>query len=281
MLFAGIGAAQGLPPAPVVAILLVNTVLVGFSEEVMFRGFLYSGLRDRLRPWPAIWAVTLLFGALHTLNALVTGHLLDALQQSGNATLIGLALLAIRLRTGSIWPAVLVHASWDFGLLLLAQASGPPPPDLQLSLAQRALATLPILPLGLWGLWLLRGVGRDGDGLGPPARRWHQTAPARVGGQAARSVMQQGVRTMADASQIREHAEVIGADGVHIGTVDKVEGDRIKLTKQDSGLGHTDHHHYLPLGLVAEVEGDTVRLSANAAVAAEMFEEEEDGKPLD
>ena len=38
---------------------------------------------------------------------------------------------------------------------------------------------------------------------------------------------------MADASQIREHMEVIGADGVHVGTVDHVDGDRIKLTKAD------------------------------------------------
>lgn len=84
-----------------------------------------------------------------------------------------------------------------------------------------------------------------------------------------------------DASGIREHMEVIGADGVHLGTVDKVEGDRIKLTKKDSGAAHQDHHHYIPLGLVAEVEGDRVRLSAKAAVAAEMFEEEQDGSALD
>ena len=38
-------------------------------------------------------------------------------------------------------------------------------------------------------------------------------------------------------NQIKEHMEVIGADGVHIGTVDKVEGNRIKLTKADSGEG--------------------------------------------
>ncbi|MBN9921166.1 DUF2171 domain-containing protein, partial [Listeria monocytogenes] len=40
---------------------------------------------------------------------------------------------------------------------------------------------------------------------------------------------------MVDASQIKEHAEVIGADGVHVGTVDHVQGGRIKLTKKDSG----------------------------------------------
>ena len=79
---------------------------------------------------------------------------------------------------------------------------------------------------------------------------------------------------MADLSAIKEHMEVIGADGVHVGTVDKVEGDRIKLTKKDSGEGsHKGHHHYIPGGLVAGVEDGKVRLSANADVAI-TFEEE-------
>jgi hypothetical protein len=85
-----------------------------------------------------------------------------------------------------------------------------------------------------------------------------------------------GVRT-----RLREHMEVIGADGVHLGTVDAIEGDRIKLTRKDSGAGYEDgshegHHHYLPLGLVAGAEGDTVRLSANADVAWGMEQEEGD-----
>jgi len=85
---------------------------------------------------------------------------------------------------------------------------------------------------------------------------------------------------MVEASQIAEHMDVIGADGVHVGTVDKVEGNRIKLTKKDSGPqvaegqgAHEGHHHFISLGLVADVEGDTVRLSANADVAV-TFEEE-------
>ncbi|WP_404335019.1 DUF2171 domain-containing protein [Sphingomonas sp. MMS12-HWE2-04] len=85
---------------------------------------------------------------------------------------------------------------------------------------------------------------------------------------------------MADASAIKEHMEVIGADGVHVGTVDHVEGDRIKLTKKDSSAqiegaegSHEGHHHYISIGLVADVEGDKVRLSANADVAV-TFEEE-------
>ena len=80
---------------------------------------------------------------------------------------------------------------------------------------------------------------------------------------------------MVDAADIKEHAEIIGADGVHVGTVDAVKNGRIKLTKLDGGEGkHKGHHHYISLGLVADIEDGTVRLSANADVAV-TFEEEE------
>ena len=82
-------------------------------------------------------------------------------------------------------------------------------------------------------------------------------------------------------SEIKEGMEVIGADGVHVGTVDHMDGDRIKLTKKDSGSQiegatgrHDGHHHYISVGLIAGVEGDKVRLSATAANAV-TFEEEE------
>lgn len=71
---------------------------------------------------------------------------------------------------------------------------------------------------------------------------------------------------MTDASHIREHMEVIGADGGHIGTVDHVDGDRIKLTKSDRGAA--GHHQLLPLGMVADVEGEQVRMSFNSDLVA-------------
>jgi len=84
-----------------------------------------------------------------------------------------------------------------------------------------------------------------------------------------------GVSKMAGCEAVKEQMEVIGADGAHVGTVDRVLGDRIRLVKTDSGEGpHRGHHHTISRGLVAEVEGDKVRLSANAAVAV-TFEEEE------
>ena len=79
---------------------------------------------------------------------------------------------------------------------------------------------------------------------------------------------------MSGFEDIKEHMEVIGADGVHVGTVDHIDGDRIKLTRKDSGEGsHQGHHHFISRGLVAGIEGEQVRLSANADVAV-TFEEE-------
>jgi hypothetical protein len=84
-------------------------------------------------------------------------------------------------------------------------------------------------------------------------------------------------KAVTDISQIKEHMEVIGADGAHVGTVDHLEGDRIKLTRKDSGEGsHEGHHHYISTALVADIEGNQVRLSANADVAV-SFKEESDG----
>ena len=65
-------------------------------------------------------------------------------------------------------------------------------------------------------------------------------------------------------SEIREHMKIIGKDGAHVGTVDRVEGNRIKLTRKDSPEGHKDHHHYIDTKYVGAVEGDVVKLSVNA-----------------
>ncbi|HYZ62789.1 MAG TPA: DUF2171 domain-containing protein [Acetobacteraceae bacterium] len=76
---------------------------------------------------------------------------------------------------------------------------------------------------------------------------------------------------MADLSKIPPHAEVIGADGVHVGTLDHVDGNRLKLTKRDSIDGR---HHYVDAGLIADIEGDRIRLSANADVAVQLEDDQ-------
>lgn len=75
---------------------------------------------------------------------------------------------------------------------------------------------------------------------------------------------------MSYASQIQEHAPVIGSDGGHVGTVDKVEGDRIKLTRQDDPDGSGQHHHFIPLSNVASVQNGEVVLSVPTEQAKSM-----------
>ena len=82
---------------------------------------------------------------------------------------------------------------------------------------------------------------------------------------------------MSSIDQVREHMQVIDAEGTPLGKVDRVEGDRIKLTRDSSGQGsHEGHHHYIPAGLIAEVEGDSVRLSARLDAVESIFQTEED-----
>lgn len=68
---------------------------------------------------------------------------------------------------------------------------------------------------------------------------------------------------MADTRDIKQHMVVVGSDGGHVGTVDAVEDQRIKLTKSDAA---DHHHHYVPLSSVARVDGQ-VHLSVTAAAA--------------
>jgi hypothetical protein len=61
-----------------------------------------------------------------------------------------------------------------------------------------------------------------------------------------------------EASQIKEHWEVIGSDTKHVGTVDKVKGDTIELTKDDPAAGGT--HHAIPLSWVGTAQAGKVVL---------------------
>lgn len=173
--------AVGLPPGPVLLILLVNVALGAFSEEVMFRGFLYAGLRDRLSIWPSILLTTFLFGSVHILNAMLIGNVGAAIYQSLAAMMSGLMFLAIRLRLQSIWPAILFHAAWNYGLVLIGRDTPPLDPGEAIPLIAVLVTFLAILPLGVYPFWVLRRVARDGDGLGPllppPRGAWGSVPP--------------------------------------------------------------------------------------------------------
>ena len=73
---------------------------------------------------------------------------------------------------------------------------------------------------------------------------------------------------MIQASEIREHMEVVGSDGGHVGKVDKVMGGDIELAKFDMGSGFK--HHLIPVTWVDHVEHDKLYLNMtkDAAKAA-------------
>ena len=175
--------ATGLPSAGVLLLLLVNIALGAFSEEVMFRGFLYAGLRDRFTMWPSVLLTTFLFGSVHILNAFLIGHLGAAILQSLAAMMSGLMFMALRLRLQSIWPVILFHAAWNYGLILIGRDAPPLDPGAQIPVTEVLITFLAILPLGVYPFWLLRRVARDGDGVGrtlpppPPRDAWGSFRP--------------------------------------------------------------------------------------------------------
>ena len=71
-------------------------------------------------------------------------------------------------------------------------------------------------------------------------------------------------------SDIREKMKVIGSDQQPVGTVDKVEGDRIKLARNDPQAG--GQHHYIPADWVDSVDGNQVCLRQKAQEACQQWQ---------
>lgn len=78
-------------------------------------------------------------------------------------------------------------------------------------------------------------------------------------------------------NKVEEHADVVGSDGEHVGTVDKVRGDRILLTKNDADAG--GRHHSIPSSWLQSVD-DKVTLSKTAADAKKAWRDEERNQAL-
>lgn len=70
---------------------------------------------------------------------------------------------------------------------------------------------------------------------------------------------------------IREHMEVIGSDGGHVGRVDHVVGTEIELAKLDLGAGLK--HHLIPLSWVDDVVDEKVRLNLTKDAAKAAWRE--------
>ena len=68
---------------------------------------------------------------------------------------------------------------------------------------------------------------------------------------------------MFEKLRIKEHMEVADCKGIHVGTVDEVEGDAIKLTKSDSS---DDIHHFLSMDDVEKIDDNRIYLKESARI---------------
>jgi len=82
--------------------LFIFALVPAICEELAFRGYILSGLRFRHNDRSAILQSALLFGFLHVL--------LSIFQQLFNATLLGVVLGLLAVRSGSVYPGILFHA---------------------------------------------------------------------------------------------------------------------------------------------------------------------------
>lgn len=92
-----------------VYLLFVLAVTPGVCEELLFRGFLFSSLRDRLRPWTVILVTSVMFGAFHL-----------SIYRLFGTTALGIVMGILAYQARSIVPSMLFHALNNATALLLA-----------------------------------------------------------------------------------------------------------------------------------------------------------------
>lgn len=137
-------------------ILIVVTLLIGFQEEAIFRGALLRTFMPR-GAMQAVLISAALFGLIHANSFLVGRDPMFVISQIVASFLGAIGLGALRIRTNTIVPLILLHALNDF---LQFSATG----GLE---AGEVASYIPILKIvisglmALYGLYLLRGQRGD------------------------------------------------------------------------------------------------------------------------
>lgn len=109
----------GEAPESIVVTAVVLSLLVGFAEEGMFRGLILRSLLPA-GIWSAVLLSALCFACVHLTNLIQGASWGYVAQQMILAFGTGVLFAAVRLRTGSLWPTILLHAGRDVaGLILL------------------------------------------------------------------------------------------------------------------------------------------------------------------
>jgi hypothetical protein len=95
--------------------LAIGTALVGFSEEITYRGLALVGFRGGYSE-VKVWLFTsLLFGLLHGVNLVLGQGAVLTVRQVIFAFVLGSIFYAIRRISGTIVVVMVLHALWDFG----------------------------------------------------------------------------------------------------------------------------------------------------------------------
>jgi membrane protease YdiL (CAAX protease family) len=104
--------------AGLVVLILLGTMMVGFAEEIVFRGYLLVGARARYSEVGAWFVTSALFGLFHGLNILTGQSVGTTLQQVVFAFILGSGLYLVRRVTGLLAVAMLIHGLWDFSTFI-------------------------------------------------------------------------------------------------------------------------------------------------------------------
>ncbi|WP_217924458.1 CPBP family intramembrane glutamic endopeptidase [Miltoncostaea oceani] len=103
--------------AQTMLIFLTAIVLIGFIEEITFRGFLFTYLSERYPDAITVVVSSVLFGVAHAIALVGGSAALGTLTQIAGTTLFGLLLGILRLRSGSLVLGIALHIGWNFAVL--------------------------------------------------------------------------------------------------------------------------------------------------------------------
>jgi membrane protease YdiL (CAAX protease family) len=117
LVFAPFVAGVTMPTGTALVYLCLGYLMTGFAEEAMFRGVILGLLRP-LGVWPAVLASSLVFGLVHLDNLALRGVSVLILLQAFGAAVQGIGYAALRLRTNTIWPLIVIHGTHDLTLQL-------------------------------------------------------------------------------------------------------------------------------------------------------------------
>lgn len=115
-------------PLPRILTFLLNMILVGVAEELVFRGIIAQTLLERYGTaragvWKACLVSGVLFGAAHLSNLLGSAPF-GVLMQCVFAASLGVMLAAIYFRTGNLWVTVFLHSAMDIAAMLIGGLYG-------------------------------------------------------------------------------------------------------------------------------------------------------------